>query len=227
MLHKVALRLAGVDLRKPEDWDQFGEGTADVHLEAEGRLSLATLYGASARDAMDRAYDFAVLLRAQDGPAAVAGVHDELVSTATIADRVELGPEAVRLWVEGRRRGADFPGPWQVIGVGAKPQQMFNWREVLAWVRGSIGSDPEPGIEYLSDEDLAVLAHRLLVTVGRGRERYGHLANFSGLSWTTTLMREHLPRQSPSSTAVAVPNYRLMDNLVVHNESEMLRELLD
>ncbi|OLT23040.1 hypothetical protein BJF81_11625 [Ornithinimicrobium sp. CNJ-824] len=164
MLYKVVLRLAGVDLRAPQDWEVFGEGTKDVHLEADGPLSLATLYAESAQEVMARAAGFAALLKVQASRASVAGVHDELASVATIASRVGLGPEAVRLWVQGERRGEAFPRPVQIVGTGAKPQQLFSWREVLDWVRENVGCDPEQGVAYLSASQLAELGHQVLVT---------------------------------------------------------------
>lgn len=163
MLFKVVLRLAGVDLRDPQDWEVFGEGTEDVHMEADGRLSLATLYAESAQEVMACAADFAALLKSQGSRAVVAGVHDELVSVSTIADRVGLGAEAVRLWVQGERRGEAFPRPVQIVGTGSKPQQLFAWREVLDWVRQSLGCDPEEGVEYLSASQFAELSHQVLV----------------------------------------------------------------
>lgn len=161
MLYKVMLRLANIDLRDADARRLMDGLDQDVFLESEGPLSLATLYAESITELTQVATDFAVTLRSANLGPTVTGVHDELVSTPMIANRVSVGPEAVRLWVQGQRRGDGFPTPRQVIGTEAKPQFLFAWREVLTWVRANIGIDAEPDVTYPTDQEIHYLNHRL------------------------------------------------------------------
>ena len=69
--------------------------------------------------------------------------------------------EAARLWAARKRRASlrPFPAPRQVVGVGSggKAMDLYAWREVLAWIRQVLGTDPDEGIQYLSDKQLADL----------------------------------------------------------------------
>ena len=78
-----------------------------------------------------------------------------------IAARAGVAPEAVRLWAARKRRASlrPFPAPHQVVGTGSggKPMSLYAWREILSWIREILGTDPDEGIEYLSDTQLADL----------------------------------------------------------------------
>jgi hypothetical protein len=91
----------------------------------------------------------------------VAEAHDELVSMSDIATRASVAHEAVRLWATGKRRSSirSFPIPRQVVGNGSggKTMNLYAWREVVCWIREVLGTDPDEGIDYLSDTEYAHL----------------------------------------------------------------------
>ena len=95
----------------------------------------------------------------------VAEVHDELVSISDIAARAGVAHEAVRLWAVGKRRASlrPFPAPHQVVGAdsGGKTMSLYARREVVSWIREILGTDPDEGIEYLTDNELASLNAQL------------------------------------------------------------------
>lgn len=161
MTVKISLRLYGIDLRHVEAYDRIPAELAELGWEADGGVSVAVLYSDdlapdAARHAAASARD---IIRLMPG-VTVAYVHDELVSVPDIAARASVAAEAVRLWTIGKRRSAKpFPAPRQVIGrdSSGKSMSLFAWREVLLWIREVIGEDPDEGIEYLTDEQLAIL----------------------------------------------------------------------
>ena len=45
---------------------------------------------------------------------------------------------------------------------------LYAWREVMSWIREILGTDPDEGIEYLSDKQLADLnAHLAAIRAER------------------------------------------------------------
>jgi hypothetical protein len=162
MTVKIPLRLRGIDLRDVEAYDRIDPGLDELFWEANGGVSLAVMYSdesvsVAVRDAVDWARRIAKLMPG----VTVADVHDELVSISDIAARAGVAAEAVRLWAAGKRRTAlaPFPAPHQVVGggSGSKTMSLYAWREVVSWVREIIGTDPDEGIEYLTDAQLADL----------------------------------------------------------------------
>jgi hypothetical protein len=166
MTVKIPLRLQGLDLRDVEAYDRIDPDLAELSWEANGGVSLAVFYSddpasVAAEDAADWAKRIAKLMPG----VRVADVHDELVSISDIAVRAGVAAEAVRLWAAGKRRTSLrlFPNPRQVVGSGSggKTMNLYAWREVVSWIREVIGTDPDDGIEYLTDAQLAHLNAQL------------------------------------------------------------------
>lgn len=162
MTVKIPLRLRGLDLRDADAYDRIDPDLAELSWEANGGVSLAVFYSddppaIAAGEAADRARRIAKLMPG----VRVADVHDELVSTSDIAVRAGVAAEAVRLWAAGKRRASlrPFPNPRQVVGSGSggKTMNLYAWREVVSWIREVIGTDPDDGIDYLNDAQLASL----------------------------------------------------------------------
>lgn len=162
MTIKIPLRLRGMDLRDVEACNRIVPELVELSWEANGGLSLAVVYSdeppeAAAKTAADWARRIADLMPG----VAVADVHDELVSTSDIAARAGFAAEAVRLWATGQRRASltPFPTPRQLVGggSGSKAMSLYAWRDVVSWIREVIGIDPDEGIDYLTDAQLADL----------------------------------------------------------------------
>lgn len=162
MTVKIPLRLRGIDLRDVEAYDRIDPELAELSWEANGGVSLAVVYSdESVPAAAQTAADWAKLIAKLVPGVTVADVHDELVATSDIAARAGVAAEAVRLWAAGKRRASltPFPPPRQVVGSGSggKTMSLYAWREVVSWIREVIGTDPDEGIEYLADAQLAYL----------------------------------------------------------------------
>lgn len=166
MTVKIPLRLRGLDLRDAGSYDRIDPDLVELSWEANGGVSLAVLYSddpsvVAAGDAADWARRIAKLMP----DVCVVDVHDELVSVSDIAARAGVAAEAVRLWAAGKRRASlrPFPNPSQVVGSGSggKTMNLYAWREVVSWIREVIGTDPDGGIEYLTDVQLAHLDAQL------------------------------------------------------------------
>jgi hypothetical protein len=167
MAVKIPLRLRGIDLRDVEAYDRIDPELDELSWEANGGVSLAVLYSddppaVATGDAADWARRIAKLIPG----VCVVDVHDELVSNSDIAVRAGVAAEAVRLWAARKRRASlrPFPSPRQVVGSGSggKVMNLYAWREVVSWIREVIGTDPDDGIEYLTDAELARLNAQLV-----------------------------------------------------------------
>jgi hypothetical protein len=77
------------------------------------------------------------------GLQAVGVRDDDVVTLATIAERVGRSREAVRLWAVGRTGAGGFPKPADVrLGMA-----YYRWSEVAPWLSERMGvvvADPEP-----------------------------------------------------------------------------------
>lgn len=168
MTVKIPLRLQGIDLRDAEAYERIPPELGELFWMANGAMSLAVVLSDD-REAVaaTEAADFARHIAKQMSNVLVAEVYDELVSVSDVATRVGVAPEAVRLWAARKRRASlrPFPTPRQVVGTGSggKTMSLYAWREVLSWIREILCTDPEEGIEYLSDTQLADLNARLAV----------------------------------------------------------------
>lgn len=222
MLYKVVLRLADIDFRSPDARRLFDDIDQDVLLESEGPLSLATLYADTPGELLQAALAFAAMLRTSGHGATVAGVHDELASTPMIAERVNVGPEAVRLWVRGQRRGLDFPPPRQILGSGTKPQLLFAWRDVLAWTRTNMGIDVEPGVSYLTEQQVHELNYQLDMPVSSTTELLRGVMNMN--SARMVYFADHFDwalRILPPGIGDTVEGHRGWTDIQVHTLSDV------
>jgi hypothetical protein len=88
---------------------------------------------------------------------------DDLVTLATIADRVGRSHEAVRLWAAGRTGPGTFPPP-----ADSRPgTAYYRWSRVAPWLRERMGipvADPEP---VLTAVNLALQLRALAPRVSR------------------------------------------------------------
>jgi hypothetical protein len=153
---KVPLSVRGLDLRDAATYDRLGELT-ELDWKAVGPITLAVVY-VEHGNAVGEAVDWARrILKTLDGVS--VGVYDELVSVSDIALRCGMSAESVRLWAAGKRRGArlPFPPPRQVVSVGERSMSLYAWRDVVAWVREVVQIDPDEGITYLDDMQVAQL----------------------------------------------------------------------
>ena len=162
MTVKIPLRLRGIDLRDVEAYNRIDPELAELSWDAIGGVSLAIFYSDEpAQVAAKSAADWAKRIEKLMPGVSVAEVHDELVSISDIAARSGVTAEGVRLWAAGKRHGSltPFPSPRQVVGSGSggKTMNLYAWREVVIWVREIIDTDPDEGIEYLADAQIAGL----------------------------------------------------------------------
>jgi hypothetical protein len=162
MTVKIPMRLQGIDLRDSEAYDRIHPDLEELFWMSNGAVSLAVLFSdARPSVAVDNAADLARRIAKLMPGVCVAEVHDELVGISDVAARADVAHEAVRLWATGKRRASirPFPGPHQVIGTGSggKTMSLYAWREVLSWIREILGTDPDQGVEYLTDAEHAAL----------------------------------------------------------------------
>jgi hypothetical protein len=162
MTIKIPLRLRGMDLRDTEAYGRVPPDLEELFWMANGGVSLAVVFSDNQGSiAVADAADWADRIAKHMPGVVAAEVHDELVSMSDIAVRANVAHEAVRLWATRKRRASSypFPTPRQVVGGGSggKTMSLYAWREVLAWVREVIGTDPDKGIDYLSDTQIASL----------------------------------------------------------------------
>lgn len=181
MYVKIPLRLHGLDLRS--DSHRIPEDLGDIFFTSHGAISLANVYTEDA-DPLGAAEDAARRIAKLLPDVRAAEVFDELVTVPDIAYRCAVAPEAARLWAGGRRRQQlrPFPAPRQVIGTsGNKSMSLYAWREVVDWVRQSVGLDPDQDVAFLNDAQI----HELNDTLRRA-ERWT-------VSWTQTAVNTAEP----------------------------------
>ena len=164
MLVRLALLLHGIDLRDPSDRARVPEQLHDLAFEASEGLTYVVLH-CDDREAPRVAAQVARRIeRALEG-VTVVGVYDELVSLTDVAVRAEVAHESVRLWAAGKRRagGRPFPHPRQVVGAqrGRNSTKLYMWREVVGWIREVIHLDPDEGVQFLTDRQLAEVNARV------------------------------------------------------------------
>lgn len=162
MTVKIPLRLEGIDLRETAAYERVHEELEELFWVANGAISLAVVLSDDSEvAAVAEAADWARRIAKHMSGVTAVEVHDELVSVSDIAVRAGVAAEAVRLWAAHKRRASLrlFPSPRQVVGAdsGGKTTSLYAWREVLSWIREVLGTDPDEGIEYLSDMQLADL----------------------------------------------------------------------
>ncbi len=165
MTTQVHLTVEGIDIGSPTTRAAI-EGSDLVDLAWTSNLGLLTVtcFVEHGQHPVADALDWARCITKTTG-GRVPRAFDELVATAEIAARCDVTTEAVRLWTSGRRRtGSPFPLPRQQVAIGqARTMRLYAWRDVVAWVRQTLGVDPEDGDGFLSDRQLADLDNDLAV----------------------------------------------------------------
>ncbi len=161
MNSKIVLSVRGVDLDDPVTLDTLGQHLNDLGWESVGEQVTATLYTDSS-DPVAAALDVVSVIEKVLPGAAVVRVDEQLISVGDIADRLGVSTEGVRLWTVGKRRTSDaFPAPRAQVSQGRTLMKIWAWADVLAWLRAEIQLDPEVGVHYLSDREVAELNNEL------------------------------------------------------------------
>lgn len=159
MQHKVVLCVEGIDLDDDETLDIIGLHLNDLVWSSVGndvRVAVLT----SSADPVAAVVTVARDIECRLVGARVTRVDEQFVTTREIADAVGLTREAVRLWVRGHRRSeSPFPRPRAHLAVSSSGNttKVWAWADVVSWMRESYDVDPEPGILYLGDRDVAAL----------------------------------------------------------------------
>jgi hypothetical protein len=154
---KIVLSVRGVDLDDPMTLDTLGKHLDDLGWESVGGQVTAVLYTDSP-DPIAAALDVVSVIEKVLPGAAVFRVDEQLMSVGDIADHVGVSTEGVRLWTVGKRRAAvGFPVPRAQVSQGRTLMKIWAWADVLAWLRTELHLDPEEGVRYLSDRQVADL----------------------------------------------------------------------
>lgn len=155
---KIRLSVENVDLNSDLTLAILTGYLRDLGWESvEGQVT-ATLYTDST-DPVSAALETAHAIVKYLPHAAVTRVDEQLVAVSDIADHVGITAEGVRLWVTGKRRktGQRFPAPRGQISQGRTLMKVWAWPDVLYWLRSQYNLDPEPGVLYLPDGEIARL----------------------------------------------------------------------
>lgn len=225
MAVKIALRLAGLDLRDVAAYERIPEELAELSFQANGDVSVAVLYAASPPvAAAAEAADWARLISKLIPGAQVIGAHEELVSVSDIAARCHVAPEAVRLWATGKRRNTlrPFPAAREVVGSnsGRKSMRIYSWPEVAGWVREVIGLDPDSGITYLDARQHAHLNAELTDAAAASHSLSEGWRSITTANKRLTATVSCHPR-APSAMVAANNAFNLiarMDGLLIDND---------
>ncbi|MFE3629644.1 hypothetical protein [Streptomyces goshikiensis] len=142
------------------DDDEIAETLAlnlpDLGWQETGGQVIATVYTTSPEPVAVAAAAAAHIKRVLP-EAVVERVDEQFVSLADVAARAGMSHEAVRLWAAGKRRasGRPFPAARAQVGQGRSTTKIWSWPEVLAWLKEQYCLDLEPGIAYLSQQQVA------------------------------------------------------------------------
>ncbi|MGL5823912.1 MAG: hypothetical protein ACRCYU_03595 [Nocardioides sp.] len=161
---QFSLLLHGLDMRDENHRARIPESLGDIAFESVEDLTYVVVI-CEGREAAHLAAQIARRVESALPNVTVVGVHDELVALTDVAVRTDVAHEAVRLWAAGKRRasGRQFPRPRQVVGVqrGRNSTKLYAWREVVSWVREVLSLDPEDGLGFLSDRQIAEVNARV------------------------------------------------------------------
>ncbi|WP_182113129.1 hypothetical protein [Actinotalea sp. JY-7876] len=172
MTVRVALRLRGLDLQDPRAYATIPSELCDLAFHAVGPMSYAVCF--VERDlARDRVLECARRIHQHMSGVSVERVHDDLVTLSDIAERCSVSHEAARLWAAGRRRSnrRAFPEPYEAVSAGSSGRltMLYQWPEVVAWVRDVVHIDPEDGLEFLDRASVAEIDKALADEVAFGQ----------------------------------------------------------
>lgn len=163
----VPLRILGVDLDNPQHVEALALENFEISLTVSDEVVTATLLLLDGQHRVSAVRDLICQIRDRVPESAVPYVQDELVGIRDIAERCDVAMESARLWSLGRRRhdpDRSFPPPRQVLETDQKVVRLFAWRDVVAWVREMCDIDPEPGLSFLSDAEVASINDLLAET---------------------------------------------------------------
>lgn len=166
---KIVLNVSNVDLSDDPTIQLLAKHLDHLGWESISGQVTATLYARSA-DVVGEAVGVADAIERHLPHASVVRVDEQLVAVSDIAARLGMTREGVRLWVQGKRRKADvpFPFPRGQVSHGNTVMKIWAWPDVLFWMRSQYQIDPEVGVSYPSDRDVALLNAAIH---GRARER--------------------------------------------------------
>lgn len=155
---KIVLSVQNVDLGDDKTLATLAEHLDDLGWESVDGQVTATVY-TDEPDAVGAALDVVHEIEKHLPDATVMRVDEQLVAISDIADRVALSSEGVRLWTTGKRRrtGPPFPHPRGQVSQGRTLMKVWAWADVMSWLRSQYKLDPEPGVRYLSDQEIANL----------------------------------------------------------------------
>lgn len=155
---KIVLSIQNVDLGDDKTLATLAQHLDDLGWDSvEGQVT-ATFY-TDEPDVVGAALDVVHCIEKYLADATVVRVDEQLVAVSDIADRVGLSSEGVRLWTTGQRRkmGPPFPAPRGQISQGRTSMKVWVWADVINWLRSQYKLDPEPGVRYPSDHEVAHL----------------------------------------------------------------------
>jgi hypothetical protein len=155
---KIVLSVQNVDLGDDKTLATLAEHLDDLGWESVDGQVTATVY-TDEPDAVGAALDVVHGIEKHLPDATVMRVDEQLVAVSDIADRVGMSSEGVRLWAAGKRRKAvpPFPPPRGQVSQGRNLMKVWAWADVISWLRGQYKLDPEPGVRYPSDQEIAYL----------------------------------------------------------------------
>lgn len=170
MKTSYSLRLCGIDLRNLDEYDRLGPELEGIYFEAVGELSLAEVVVDSPHGAA-RAVAAAQLIERHAPGVSVAGPFRQRVTVSEIAERLEVGREAVRLWTLGRRRSKrTFPAAQEVNTAGEKFTYRYSWAEVALWARGEGLWSPVEDVLPASESELSEFEVQLQLSRQRAQK---------------------------------------------------------
>lgn len=127
--YRLTIVFDGVDFDDDDVYESLGV-LDDVVWNGRGSLSFA-MARVEASTALAAAVDVAKRVCALVPTARPLRIDPDLVAIPDIAARVGVDREAVRNWVDGKRRMGCFPPPFGVVGKGVK---VWSWRHVNQWL---------------------------------------------------------------------------------------------
>jgi hypothetical protein len=206
-LHRIALRVTGVDLDDDATFDVITDHLSDLTwMEIDGR-TLAVLH--TDGDPIGSTVQSARQITASLAGARVLDVDQDLVGVSDIAKRVGVTREAVRLWVEGKRGPGHFPDPVGSAGGGERgSMRLWQWASVNDWLRHYGLHDDEETLSAAQTAEVNAVLHRVMGPVDRAWQQASsghlHVPMMKGVLQTGS---PYTPSGSHGWTVAVKPNY--------------------
>lgn len=152
----IPLVVRNINLDDDETAETLALNLSDLGWQEIGGQVIATVY-TSSPDPVAATTAAAQHIKRTLPHAVVERVDEQFVSLADIAARAGLSHEAVRLWAAGKRRGSrqPFPAPRTQVGQGQSTTKIWTWPQVQDWLKDQYCLDLEPGITYLTAQQVA------------------------------------------------------------------------